>query len=308
MASTKSGAPSSIFAEDVAAAPSVAKNVQLRAAQLGKGRSVAASRAFEAGEVVVQELPCCALQSLGSSTNAQGLVLACGHANCRAPLPAIGTQLGMLAKSITRADLVASCSRSGAGAAPPAVVTVGRIGKELADPATGEGGSGLPVAVAAAGAHSGADEGGQERFGGASGAGEEVEEGAAPIFGCPGYCGVFFCSEECRSGALAAGHAMLCLGLVAMRLQQYDIESFAAPVDLNETVPDVEARLAHHPLMRLKEYAIATNEVFLMAAQVRVYRRLLSITVCALLLISGVCAKCVCASTHRWLLLQCTAF
>lgn len=271
--SSASSASSSIFAEDVAADPLVARNVHLCAAQAGKGRSVAASRRFEAGEVIVEELPCCALQSLGSSTNAQGLVLACGHTNCLAPLPAIGTQLGMLAKSVTRADLVASCAKSFAGAAtPPATVTIGRIGKQLTDPATGEGGSGLPVAATAAVAPNEAEGSGQNCCsGGAVGVGEEVEEGAAPIFGCPGHCGVFFCSEECRSCALSAGHSLLCLGFVAMRLQQAIDASLTNTVALDgAAAQDLEAQLASHPLMLLKEYAIATNEVFLMAAQVRV--------------------------------------
>ncbi len=247
-----------------AAAAAAADSVLLRHVP-GRGRAVIAARRFDAGCEIVSELPCCGFQSLGSRENKQGDVLACAHAGCLAALPAVGTQLGMRAASVTRAALVASCADDGVmvlRAEDAATVAIGRIGKPLADRRTGAGGSGLPVErpLTAAAAPSPDEAPGAE--GAAVGGVEQQEEevGAAPIFGCPGLCGAFFCTAACRAAALATGHEMLCPGMLAQRMAWQGGASSAAELD---------ARLAAHPLMQFKEHAIATNEVFLLAAQVR---------------------------------------
>lgn len=203
----------------------------------GKGNGVVAARAIAKGTTVVTESPCCALQSLGSSSNSQGLILTCGFIQCLKPIEAVGTQLGMLARSVTRSDLTTSYPRAvGVNVADgECLVQVGRLGKPLSSPTTGAGGSGVLIPDV----H-----------------GEDQEEMTAPIFGCPAQCGVLYCSAECRSAAEASGHPLLCMGRVLEHLS-----ASAAFRDINDM-------LDAHPLMRFKHHAVATNEVFLMAAQV----------------------------------------
>ena len=83
---------------------------------------------------------------------------------------------------------------------------------------------------------------------------------------------------------MQSGHAMLCPGLVAAKLSDCALAAAAlrsdpalegggggAAVDdtpAADDYVDFEQALANHPLMRFKQHAIATNEVFLMAAQV----------------------------------------
>lgn len=58
---------------------------------------------------------------------------------------------------------------------------------------------------------------------------------------CSGGCGEKYCSEECRQQSYMEHHQLLCVGPI--------------------TDP-------HHPLVLFKQYAIANNELFLLAAQV----------------------------------------
>lgn len=81
----------------------------------------------------------------------------------------------------------------------------------------------------------------------------EVEEGCAPVYGCLAQCGTFYCSEKCALISLRMGHDLLCVGRVSETLSTSDNS-----MDIFE-----------HPLMKFKNYAVSTNEVFLLAAQVR---------------------------------------
>ena len=231
-----------------------------------RGRAVFASKDIDAGTTIVKEAPCCAMQSLGSEANRQGLLLACGHPGCLAPIPAIGTQLGMLAQKLTRQDLAMSydsgegCgsgsgsgSGNGDGKDSDCMVGVGRLNRPLNDPKSGLGGSGVLVDW-----HSD---------------GKEVEEGIAPVFGCPNNCGAVYCSSKCRDLAEASGHRFLCVGRVVQRITHgIETDSVLHPErysgDGEGPAEQLERVLQAHPLLRFKQYVIETNEVFLMAAQV----------------------------------------
>lgn len=81
-------------------------------------------------------------------------------------------------------------------------------------------------------------------------------------------CGLRYCSEACRDASYAEYHKLLCPAAAAMAAGGGGASSDAMQVDEGPTQPAAEAIQAKASAWgRFEEHALATNEIFLMAAK-----------------------------------------